>query len=126
MVRLERSEAEEWADEFTAGQSYPRSVQALFVMTSRFYRNFWKYRNHQETYGVLLMDAAHLSQTFYLVCTDLGLGPFVTGAINSVNIDKRLGLDGFEEGAIIVCGCGKPAEIDLIDSDFRPYVPRAL
>jgi len=121
MIRLERSEAEEWADEFTAGQSYPRSVQALFVMTSRFYRNFWKYRKHQKAYSVLLMDAAHLSQTFYLVCTDLGLGPFVTGAINSINIDKRLGLDSFEEGAIVVCGCGKPAEIDPIGPDFRPY-----
>ncbi len=93
-------------------------------MTSRFYRNFWKYRKHQKAYGVLLMDAAHLSQTFYLVCTELGLGSFITAAINSTNIEQKLGLDGFIEGAIAICGCGKPIQKNVIDPGFRPYIPR--
>jgi SagB-type dehydrogenase family enzyme len=93
-------------------------------MTSRFYRSFWKYRKHQKAYGVLHMDAAHLSQTFYLVCAELGLGAFITAAINSVNIEQRLGLDGFIEGVIAICGCGKPAMEDFIDPQFRPYTPR--
>ncbi len=70
------------------------------------------------------MDAAHLSQTFYLVCGELGLGAFITAAINSSNIEEKLGLDGFIEGALAICGCGTPAEQDLVDPEFRPYSPR--
>ena len=70
------------------------------------------------------MDAAHLSQTFYLVCADLGLGAFVTAAINGANIEERLGLDGFTEGALAICGCGIPAEHQsAADPKFLPYVP---
>jgi nitroreductase len=47
---------------------------------------------------VALMDAAHLAQTFYPVCAELGLGAFVTAAVNGANIEKRLGLDLFTEG----------------------------
>jgi len=124
MISLSQEQAVEWADEFTAGQTYPRWAQALFIMTSRFYRNFWKYRKHHKAYGVLLMDAAHLSQTFYLVCTELGLGSFITAAINSTNIEQKLGLDGVIEGAIAICGCGKPIQEHVIDPGFRPYIPR--
>jgi nitroreductase len=70
------------------------------------------------------MDAAHLSQTFYLVCADLGLGAFVTAAINGANIEERLGLDGFGEGALAVCGCGVPAGgASPLEPEFLPYIP---
>jgi putative peptide maturation dehydrogenase len=121
---LSREEAGELADLFTAGQRYPSSAQALFVMTARFYRNFWKYRRHPRAYAVLMMDAAHLSQTFYLVCAELGLGAFVTAAINGIDIEEALELDGFEEGAIAICGCGCPAARRGLDPTFLPYVPR--
>jgi putative peptide maturation dehydrogenase len=123
IARLDRQTAQDWANEFTAGQTYPRNAQALFIMTSRFYRNFWKYRQHQKAYAVLLMDAAHLSQAFYLIAAELGLGAFVTAAINSVNIEQKLQLDGYEQGAIAICGCGKPATVDVIDPQFKPYIP---
>ena len=116
-----RDEAERLANEFTAGQSYPTGAQALFILTSRFYRNFWKYRRHQRAYAVLLMDVAHLSQTLYLVCAELGLGAFVTAAVNAQNIETELGIDGYTEGAMAVCGCGAPAMLDLIDPQFTPF-----
>ncbi len=119
-----RKQAAALANEFTAGQGYPRWAHALFVMTARFYRNFWKYRRHGKTYSVLFMDAAHLSQTFYLVCADLGLGAFVTAAINNTNIEERLGIDGVDEGALAICGCGKPQQRDYLDPTFLPYVAR--
>jgi hypothetical protein len=59
------------------------------------------------------------------VCAELGLGAYVTAAINGGNIGERLGLDEFEEGAIAVCGCGRPAlEPSALEPDFIPYVPR--
>jgi putative peptide maturation dehydrogenase len=120
---LKRDEAEEWASEFTAGQSFFQAAQVLFLMTTRFYRNYWKYRKHPKAYSVLLMDAAHLSQTFYLLAAELGLGAFVTAAVNSVNVEERLGLDGFQEGAILICGCGSPSRENYIDPSFRSYHP---
>jgi nitroreductase len=71
------------------------------------------------------MDAAHLSQTLYLVAAELGLGAFVTAAINAANIDERLGIDGCSEGALAVSGCGRrAAERSPLEPAFAPYVPR--
>jgi putative peptide maturation dehydrogenase len=124
ITRLTREEVSELAYEFTSGQPYASSAHCLFVLSARFYRNFWKHWRHERAYAVLLMDAAHLSQTFYLVCADLGLGAFVTAAINGTNIEERLGLDGFSEGALAVCGCGIPAgHRSKADPEFLPYVP---
>lgn len=125
IARLGPKEASALADKFATYQSYPRWSQALFVMTARFYRNYWKYRKHPKTYSVILMDAGHLSQTFYLVCAELGLGSFVTAAINSANIEEALGIDGFAEGAILICGCGHRAANDALAPNFVPYVPWA-
>jgi nitroreductase len=91
------------------------------VLVSRFARSFWKYRKHERAYGVLLMDAAHLSQTFYLVAAELGLGAFVTAAINGADAEERLGLDGFSEGALALLGCGRPGERSELDPEFRRF-----
>ncbi len=109
LERLGVDEAERLADEFTCGQSYFASAAALFLMTARFHRSFWKYRKHQKAYSVVLMDVGHLSQTLYLVCEELGLGAFVTAAVNGADIEKRLGLDPFVEGALAITGCGRPS-----------------
>jgi putative peptide maturation dehydrogenase len=109
LERMKTDEAERVADEFTCGQSYFASAAALFVLTARFYRSFWKYRKHQKAYSAVLMDVGHLSQTLYLVCAELGLGAFVTAAVNGANIEDRLGLEPFVEGAIAITGCGRPS-----------------
>jgi putative peptide maturation dehydrogenase len=122
--KLSRETASDLANEFTAGQGYPSRAGVLFIMTARFYRNYWKYRRHNKAYSVILMDAAHLSQSLYLVCTEIGLGAFVTAAINNENIEKWLGIDGFREGAILICGCGIPTDdVSHLDPTFLPYIP---
>jgi nitroreductase len=71
------------------------------------------------------MDAAHLSQTLYLVAVELGLGAFVTAAINGANIEERLGIDGWKEGALAVSGCGRRTDRRRpLETDFTGYVPR--
>jgi putative peptide maturation dehydrogenase len=118
-------EAGDLAAEFVCGQRYFASAHVLFVMAARFYRSFWKYRRHQKAYSALLMDAAHLSQTLYLVAAELGLGAFVTAAINGANIEHRLGLDGWREGVLAVSGCGRRADRPSpLEPDFISYVPR--
>jgi putative peptide maturation dehydrogenase len=121
--RMAAAEAEALGDAFLGGQWYFASAAALFVMAARFDRSFWKYRDHDKAYTAILLDAGHLSQTFYLVCAELGLGAFVAGAINDATIDERLGLRAFEEGALVICGCGRRAPSGL-EPRFEPYSPR--
>ena len=97
------------ATSFMCGQSYFGAAHVSFVLTARYYRNYWKYRRHQKAYAGILMDAAHLSQTLYLVSGEVGLGAFVTIAINSRDIERTLGLDGISEGVIAMSGCGPRA-----------------
>jgi len=89
------------------------------VLAARFDRSFWKYRDHDKAYSAILLDAGHLSQTFYLVCAELGLGAFVAGAVNDATIDDRLGLRRFQQGAIAICGCGHAAPSGL-EPVFEP------
>jgi putative peptide maturation dehydrogenase len=123
--QLSPADARALAVELTAGQPYFGDAGVLFLLTARFYRSYWKYRRHPRAYSVLLMDVGHLSQTLYLVCTRLGLGAFVTAAINGGTAEDRLGLDPLDEGALAICGCGVPAAgTTRLDPDFRPFTPR--
>jgi putative peptide maturation dehydrogenase len=107
---LERlgDETDDDVTDFTAGQEFA-SAPLVLVLAVRFRRSYWKYRKHPTAYATLLMDAAHLSQTLYLIAADLGLAAFFTNRVNAGDIDDRLGLDGIEEGALAVWGCGYPA-----------------
>ncbi len=103
---LSKEEARELATGFMCGQEYFGDAHVSFVLAARFYRKQWKYRRHPRAYAGILMDAGHLSQTLYLLAAELGLGAFVTMGINGRDIEERFGLDGVEEGAVAVCGCG--------------------
>jgi putative peptide maturation dehydrogenase len=121
LAPVDPSAGRELAAQFVCGQTYFADAHALVVLAVRFDRAFWKYRNHQKALAAVLMDAAHLSQTLYLVCTELGLGAFVTAAVNNAEIDEQLGLDGYGEGTVAVCGFGIPAaERSPFDPVFEP------
>jgi putative peptide maturation dehydrogenase len=120
---LDAASARRVASAFMCGQSYFGAAHVSFVLTARFYRNHWKYRRHQHAYAAILMDAAHLTQTLYLVSGDLGLGAFVTIAINARDIEAELGFDGVKEGVIAMAGCGVRA---LGDSPLEPRFSAGL
>ena len=104
--RFDHAEAAKLAAEFANGQLYAGSAHALILMTARFFRNYWKYRRRSRTYGVILIDAGHLSQTFYLVAAELGLGAFFSASVDGHRIEEELGVEPQEEGALAICGCG--------------------
>jgi putative peptide maturation dehydrogenase len=122
---LQSSEAARLAEVFALGQSYFRSANAMFILTARWYRSFWKYPRSHKAYRVVHLDAGHLSQTLYLMCSQLGLGAFFTGAVNDMNIEEALGLDPLQEGVIGISGCGRPLNgghpLTLVT---RPFTPR--
>lgn len=89
-----------------AGQDWFADAPMVVMLVARFRRNFWKYRNHAKAYRALLLDAGHLSQSFYLLASEAGLPAFITAAVNDLDIEALLGLDPMQEGVLAVCGCG--------------------
>lgn len=89
------------------------------VLVARFERCFWKYRSHSKAYRAQILDAGHLSQLLYQAATNLGLGAFVTSAINEIDIEKMFGLDELTCGPIAICGFGPRAQ-DQTVTEFDP------
>lgn len=102
-----------------AGQAFFVDAAVLCVLAPRFHRNFWKYRNHAKAYRVCVLDAGHLSQTLQLCATQAGLGPFVTSAINEVDLERAFGMIHYEQSPLLVCGFG-PRAGTLVESEFDP------
>jgi SagB-type dehydrogenase family enzyme len=87
------------------GQSWFRDASVLVLMTAIFGRTQWKYPASR-AYRVVLADAGHVCQTFCLVATSLGLGPFCTMALADSKIEADLGIDGVSESIVYTAGVG--------------------
>lgn len=109
----------EFAAQALAGQYWFADAHALAVLAPRYARSFWKYRQHAKAYRALVLDVGHLSQTAYLSATELGLGAFVTSAINEVDIERAFGLDPLADGPLAICGFGWRGE-RMRTSEFDP------
>jgi len=92
--------------EAVSQQDWFANAHCLVVLVAAFERTFWKYRRHDKGYRVVTLEAGHISQTLYLSATDLGLGAFITGAINERPLEKVFALDPLTEGALAICGFG--------------------
>ncbi|MEP9662726.1 SagB family peptide dehydrogenase [Xanthomonas euvesicatoria] len=107
---LERMSGLECSDDFVmqavGQQHWFADAHVLVALVPRFDRTFWKYRQHAKGYRVVALEAGHLSQTLYLAATDLGLGAFITGAVNEKHLERALGLDPTSQGVLAVCGFG--------------------
>lgn len=109
----------------TAGQDYFTHAQAVVVHVGRFDRHHWKYRSHAKAYKALLMDSAHLSQTFYLLATELGRGAFYTAAINDADLAQHLDLDPLLAAPVGINGIGVKGSESNAALHFNPdpYTP---
>ena len=120
IATLDEGSARALVEDGTAGQWYFAAADVAFVMTARFGRSNRRYPRHAKIYRGTLLDAGHLSQTFYLLCTELGLGPWVTVALDEGVLERALDLEPLDEGVIAMCGCGRP------DLERRRRSPRTL
>jgi putative peptide maturation dehydrogenase len=127
MRSLSTQEAANYVYSFVAGQDWFQDVPVMVVMTARFDRLFWKYRRHTKAWRVVHLDVGHLSQTMYLSAADLGLGAFVTAAINDRLIEKALELTPMREGAIAIVGFGpRSTETTTLELDDLTPTPASL
>lgn len=102
-----------------AGQHWFADAPMLVVHACRFGRSFWKYRQHAKAYRAVILDVGHLSQTAYMLATELGLGAFVTAAINEPDLEQALGLDPMVEGPLAISGFGYRAATQA-NPEFDP------
>ena len=121
MQAMTTTQTAELAMRMVADQDWFVDAPMMVILASRVERNFWKYRNHAKAYRALLLDAGHLSQTFYLLAIEAGMPAFITAAVNEIDIEQALGLDPLKDMVIGVCGCG-PAngEQNTVELRYEP------
>jgi SagB-type dehydrogenase family enzyme len=107
--RLRRGNFRSAAVKAASGQSWVGGAGFLCVLTAVFERSLWKYEL-ENAYRDVWLDAGHLAQTFCLLATSRGLGPFTTVALQDSHIERLLGLDGIREFPVYLCGAGVPAK----------------
>lgn len=105
LERLRRGDFRDVAVALAGGQPWIRDAAFLCVMTAVSDRVFWKYAS-SDAYRLFLLDAGHLGQTFSLLATASGLGPFTTAALSERRIERLLGVDGISEFPVYLCGAG--------------------
>jgi SagB-type dehydrogenase family enzyme len=108
--RLRRGDFRREAIHCASGQRFVGRAAFLCVMTAMFERTLWKYEV-ESAYRVVWLDAGHLAQTFCLLSTALGLGPFTTAAIQDSVLERLIGIDGVREFPLYLCGAGVPTAI---------------
>lgn len=102
---LSREDPRVWIEVACGGQEWVSGSAAVFVSTAILYRMAWKYQ-FPRAFRVVLQDIGHLSQTFCLVATWLGLGSFTTGALRDEVFEKMIGLNFLEEPVLLLNGVG--------------------
>ncbi len=88
------------------GQHFINNLPLGLFITARFDRLWWKYE-HSRAYRMAFVEAGHLSQTFQLVATALGLNTWLTGAFADRQVEALLNLEGSAEQPLFFVGCGE-------------------
>jgi SagB-type dehydrogenase family enzyme len=86
----------------------PASPQILITIAARFGRISWKYSSL--AYALILKDVGVLTQTFYLMATDMGLGGCAVGITNIDLFAKMTGIEFHIEGPVGQFALGRPSK----------------
>lgn len=104
------------------GHMFAGDVAIGAWLVSRFDKFGTKYP-FSRCYRVAMLEAGHLSQTFQLVATALGLGTWLTGAFNDSTVERFLQLDGETAAAALFVAAGHttgaicdPATLSLLEN----------
>lgn len=76
----------------------PAAPQVLITIAARFGRMSWKYSSI--AYALILKDVGVLTQTLYLLATDMGLGGCAIGSVNIDLFAKMTGIEFHIEGPV--------------------------
>ena len=97
--------------EFAMGA--PAPPQILITIAARFGRMSWKYSSI--AYALILKDVGVLTQTLYLIATDMGLGGCAIGTANIDLFAKMTEIEFHVEGAVGQFALGRGAKPEASD-----------
>lgn len=104
LVRVNNALSDDQIAALCMGQPYGNGSAFGIFIVSYFGKMWWKYP-HSRGYRVVLLDAGHLSQTFQLVATSLGILTWMTANIHDVSVSSFLKLEGVHQAPIhFLCG----------------------
>jgi SagB-type dehydrogenase family enzyme len=86
----------------------PALPQILITIAARFGRVSWKYSSI--AYALILKDVGVLTQTLYLMATDMGLGGCAIGSVNIDLFAKMTGIEFHVEGPVGQFALGRGAK----------------
>jgi len=87
------------------GQRFVAAAAATFFWTAIPARMEWRY--DLAAHKVIAIDAGHVCQNLYLVCTCIGAGTCAIAAYDQDACDRLLGVDGDEEFTVYIAPVGK-------------------
>ncbi len=86
------------------GQDFLRRAPVVLVLTGRFQRSRWKYRERH--YRYVCWEGGHVTQNVYLAAESLGLGACMVGAFFDGMVNDIVGVDGRQEAALGLIALG--------------------
>jgi SagB-type dehydrogenase family enzyme len=101
-----------------AGQKFAEDLPLGIFVTSRFDKLWDKYP-HSRSYRVALLDIGHLSQTFQLCATALGLECWLTGVFLDTEVNELLHIENTSEQTMFFVGAGKGRHQCLDDETIK-------
>ncbi len=106
LTLLKPGDFEEKVVEMNYQQFFSEGMAFGIYITSRFEKLWWKYK-HSRAYRAMLLDIGHVSQTFLLCSTALGMQTWMTGAFHDTQVEDFLNIDVNTESVILFVGAGK-------------------
>jgi SagB-type dehydrogenase family enzyme len=104
-VSLVRRLPDEPLGQLLCGQHFINSLPFGLFITSRFDKLWWKY-GHSRAYRMAFVETGHVSQSFLMVATALGLDTWLTGALADHQVERLLDLEQAPEQPLFFVGCG--------------------
>lgn len=96
---------EHYDPESCFNQDFINKSGVIFLVSAVFIRNTMKYGTRG--YRHILMEAGHMAQNFWLICSALDLGVCGVGGFVDDKLHKLLDLDGLQESLVNVFVVGK-------------------
>jgi SagB-type dehydrogenase family enzyme len=112
-IGVSKNELEALLGEAEDAMGAPAAPQILITIAARFGRISWKYSSI--AYALILKDVGVLTQTLYLMATDMELGGCAIGITNIDLFAKMTGIEFHVEGPVGQFAIGRGAESEASD-----------
>lgn len=125
LIQISTDCKKEQLGRLVCGQYFVAEMGFGIFITARF-EKLWNKYAHSRAYRVALFDIGHISQTFQLCATYLGLDPWLTAALLDTEINQLLKIEGTNEQVLFFVGAGNGNKefLDKVTMQFLGVGPQ--